>query len=69
MGIWYWFTRRRRAPLDQFGPATSYLSQTGAYSPAYASTWATQPTIPLSTVGQLTFGQARLYNTDEEQIA
>jgi hypothetical protein len=55
---WWRRVRRGRRHLDRVGPATIYLTQSGAY---LAPTWATEPTRIVSTVGVLTVGQASSY--------
>ena len=62
MVIWQWLRRPR---LDRVGPATVHLGQAGAYSTSYAARWMDETTEPLSTVGYLTLGQARLYTLNE----
>jgi len=60
------FWRRFRRPRqDRVGPATLFVGQAGAYSSSYAARWSDETTEPLSTVGYLTLGQARLYALNE----
>jgi len=60
------FWRRFRRPRqDRIGPATLFVGQAGAYSSSCAVRWMDETTEPLSTVGYLTLGQARLYTLDE----
>ena len=63
-GLWRRFRRRPRQ--DHIEPATVYLSPAGTDSSSYATRWSDETTEPLSTVGCLTFGQARLYALDNE---
>ena len=65
--LWHWLRRRPHAPHDPTGAYTAYPNQTGAYSVAYAQQWwMDEPTVTLSTAGQLTRGQASLYTLRDD---